>query len=232
MADEVGQALAKRISAALSGELGAADLSVLIRDVEAELCRLRAANENATQLSLDPRASDGAANRARAECASLQFSIDRIEVAFKELRLQHVAAVGREKLTQRQALRADVLRERDELAAELQQEYPRLATAIADLLARVEANDTRVQAANGPGEPYIHPAANFTLTSVVRLPSMSPIGQGKMLWPPPPTFNPMNVITPQMREFSEARGAEMRRVADVVAAKKREEVNSPRRRIP
>ena len=42
----------------------------------------------------------------------------------------------------------------------------------------------------------------------------------------------MNVITPQMREFSAARGAEARRIGEEVAAKKREEVNSPRRRIP
>ena len=61
---------------------------------------------------------------------------------------------------------------------------------------------------------------------------MSPIDQGKMLWPPPSTFNPMNVITPQMRELSEARGAEICRVADVVATKKHDEANAQTRRDP
>ena len=98
--------------------------------------------------------------------------------------------------------------------------YPKYAGKLADLLSRIEQSTKRVQAANGPGGPYIQPAANSTLTSVVRLPSMSP------LWPPPSTFNPMNVITPQMREFSEARGPEMRRVADVVATKKHDEANA------
>jgi hypothetical protein len=139
------------------------------------------------------------------------------------------------------AFRAKVIAERDSLATEFEEAYPRLSGALADLLARVAANNARVKAANRPGEPWIEivetvsrgikPKGLHFLLNAVRLPpfSLQAHAMGEVLWPRPVLHSVS--LPAHVTELSAARGKEMRRIGDEVAARQREGANSPRRRV-
>ena len=110
-----------------------------------------------------------------------------------------------------------------------------LAGELADLLTRVRASNERVEAVNRSGGPWIDPvetvargvAPNGTnfLTTWVRLPPLDreEHALGQYLWPM--LINRPAAVPADLAKASAAFGAEMRRVGEVVAAK-RAEVNT------
>ena len=131
-------------------------------------------------------------------------------------------------------------RRRDGLAEELRQRYPALAGELAELLTRVRANNERVDAVNRRGGPWIDPvesvargiAPNGTnfLATWVRLPPFDrdAHGLGQYLWPLP--VHRSASLSADLTKASAALGAEMRRVGEVVAAK-RAEADAKRRSV-
>ena len=74
------------------------------------------------------------------------FRIERLSTAIERLKQRHEFAVGNEKELARQAELAEVEAERDALAQELKEKYPRLAGELADLLERIKKNNDRCRA--------------------------------------------------------------------------------------
>jgi hypothetical protein len=148
--------------------------------------------------------------------------------------------MGHVSVAETKSYHADVTAERDALADELRECYPTLAGELADLLTRVRASNERVEAVNRSGGPWIDPvetvargiAPNGThfLTTGVRLPPLDrdAHGLGRYLWPLP--TNTLAALAPDLAKASAARGAEMRRIGQVVAAKKAAEENLATRR--
>ena len=81
------------------------------------------------------------------------FSRDRLHEAVRRLgeRLREVKA--REEHARRRAAYQAALVERDALAAELAEVYPPIETQLADLLARIQANNERIERINERGLP-------------------------------------------------------------------------------
>ena len=152
-----------------------------------------------------------------------------------QLRAKHEAAVAHAEAGRTRCHHAEVTAERDALADELRERYPAFAGELADLLTRIRSNNARVEAVNRSGGPWIDPvetvargiAPNGTdfLTTWVRLPPLDGEGHamGQYLWPM--LINRPAALTADLAKASAAIGAEMRRVGEVVAAK-RAEVNA------
>ena len=236
-------ALFDRIAATLADEVpAAAVVGGLVAEAETALAQARDMAERARWVALHPQTSAGATVIARRNVDEQSFAAERLAVALSELKVKHKVAFDREERAEHEALVAEVTAERDALAAELQEAYPRLAGELADLLARVRANDERARSlriesvetvARGISAHGVignTPAAR--LVDAVYLPAWDPYGftMGLQIWPP--LSRSMTVaVSPEMAAAAAARGAEMRAIGDAVAARRREEADSPRRKI-
>jgi hypothetical protein len=171
------------------------DVAVLVAEVEAEFGRVDANRTAAHSTALDPTTPARLIPRARGDIFELDFKADRLSRALTELRAKHEAARVQVEEARRRAELATVTNERDAIAAEINDRYPVLAGEIADLLARVRANDARTTAlgldraecvARGiPNSGYLGMSPVHWLVEMVRLPVLDPLEgtRGEQLWP-------------------------------------------------
>jgi hypothetical protein len=125
----------------------------LIGEVEAAASAAGAVADLARERALEPTLSTGDVATARREMEDAAFRRDRMQVAVIKLgeRLRELRAQEEE---QRRWLAYEMARaERDKLAAELKNLYPAVAANLADLMARIEANDREVERINTQARP-------------------------------------------------------------------------------
>ena len=140
-------------SAAFADGAKSDDVASLIREAEVAAIAAGEAAERARERALDPALSAADVATARCEMDDAAFRRDRLQVAVKRLgeRLREVRAQEED---QRRWLAYEKAKaERDKLAAELKDVYPALAARIADLAARVDANDREIERINTRARP-------------------------------------------------------------------------------
>jgi hypothetical protein len=93
---------------------------------------------------------------ARRQMEDAAFQRDRLQVAVTKLRERLVAVKADEEDARRLRVYEEVAAERDLLADELREFYPATATRLAELLARIVANDQAVERINANGLPRNH----------------------------------------------------------------------------
>ena len=196
-------ALEVRIRAPFGEVATSVDIANLITEVERAAITSAEVAERARLQALDPAlgAADVAATRRAMEDAC--FERDRMHEAVRRLgaRLREVKA--QEEQARRRAAHNVAVAERDKLATELAEVYPAVAERLADLAARIAANDAAIERVNRKlpdGSKWIDSAEliarnlrNFNdgtadiprITKHMRLPAFQYAGLSPYTWPRP-----------------------------------------------
>jgi hypothetical protein len=137
-----------RIAAAFADGATSSGVADLIAEVEAAAVASGENAETARSRALDPALTGPDVAAARREMEDGFFKRDRMQEAVRCLgeRLREVKE--EEEAARRRAAYDAALIERDKLAAELAEIYPPLAAKLADLVARVAANDATIERVN------------------------------------------------------------------------------------
>jgi hypothetical protein len=140
--------LDERIASAFRDGMTSGDVADLIQQAETAAVACGEAAEVARSQALNPAlcAADVAAARHQMEDAA--FKRDRMREAVRRLGERLVEVKRQEEEARRLAAYNAALVERDKLAAELAEIYPSLAEKLADLGARVAANDAAIERVN------------------------------------------------------------------------------------
>ena len=161
----------------------------LIREVEAASVAAGEASDAARQRALDPRLSPARVAEARREMDDAAFSRDRLQEAVRRLGERLKDLQQQEERARRRADRARVVAERDALAAELAEVYPPLSEQLADLAARIAANDAERQRLSDGIVGAESKARGFSnssgplITEAMRLPAFRCSGDVVYAWP-------------------------------------------------
>jgi len=161
----------------------------LIREVEAASVAAGEASDAARQRALDPRLSPARVAEARREMDDAAFSRDRLQEAVRRLGERLKDLQQQEERARRRADRARVVAERDALAAELAEVYPPLSEQLADLAARIAANDAERQRLSDGIVGAESKARGFSnsssplITEAMRLPAFKCSGDVAYAWP-------------------------------------------------
>lgn len=141
---QAGTSLEYRIAQALSADdASSAALNALLPDIRVAAAETQTKLDAATARALDPRAGSAAAYHAREEADGHTFALERLAASESAVRKAAAAAKNREDAETYETRRAEVRIERDALAAELTEKYPRLAAELCDLFQRIEQCDRR-----------------------------------------------------------------------------------------
>jgi hypothetical protein len=208
-------------------DVTAAEIAALIRDLEADLAKTRVVRREARVRAIDPFTADSEVPASRAEETEATFREERITAAIERLKQRHELAVSREEEATRRAEIEIIKSERDALAEELRDKYPRLAAEIADLLSRVRANDTRASA------HHLGLSDGHYLAARVRLPALEPqaAAMGERFWPPPSPD--MSVVLPPALVDSMAKaGADARATTEAGLAMRARNAGHSTKRLP
>jgi DNA repair exonuclease SbcCD ATPase subunit len=203
MSQRVGKrSLDDQIAAAFLPDAVSAEVSELISDAEAAAAASGEAAQLARSQALDPALSAEKVATARREMEDAAFRRDRMHTAVTKLteRLHQLRA--REEDHRRWLAYDKVKAERDKLAAELKEMYPTFTARLADLIARIDANDREVENINkrtrpngaewlAPAELVARGLKGFSdgvsnvprITTDLRLPSFEYNRQALNLWP-------------------------------------------------
>jgi hypothetical protein len=139
----VRKTLEHRITSALTGDIRAADLAMLITETGRAFTEAETAAEQARERALDPVCSpDG--KSARETVVSAEFARDRLQTVLPRLRARYRDVAAAEYLTEWRAKYETLKVERDALAAEFRAIYPGFERAISDLFSRIAANDAEI----------------------------------------------------------------------------------------
>jgi hypothetical protein len=142
-----------RITAAFADGAKSDDIASLIVEAEAAAIAAGDTAELARSRALDPALSAPDVAKARAEMENAAFRRDRLEVAVTKLRERLKAVKAQEEDSRRQVAYAKAITVRDELAKELREVYPALATQLADLMVRITASDREIEHINAHALP-------------------------------------------------------------------------------
>jgi hypothetical protein len=190
-----------KITAALSDDI----TSALIAETEAAITQADADAEAERANALDPIASPDAA-KAREALAAAEFARDRLRTVLPRLQQRLTEVAAGEYAAQWEPEFKQVEAQRDALAAEYAELYPKVAAQLIDLFGRIEAVDKEVSRINGSA-PYGERRRLAAVELVARgLESFStsdpPIAKavqlpdwghsGRTAWPPPTT--PLGVL--------------------------------------
>lgn len=154
----------------------------------------------AHQRAMSPTADDAEIRAARAEVTDLAFERERLANAVEHLTERHASLAAAELRASQQEEHAAAKAERDALAVEIAEVYPKLTAQLIDLFTRLDANDARLGAVNkaGGGErlesaevaargcagnfiwPLGRGAGNVTRLSSTKLPNLNQHGYA---WP-------------------------------------------------
>ena len=126
--------LDERITAAFSTGTASDTVAELIREAETAATIAGESAQHARERALDPALS-------AAEVEDAAFRRDRMQTAVAKLGERLLVLQGEERNQRRWLAYEKAKAERDGLAAELKDTYPTLAARLADLAARVDAND-------------------------------------------------------------------------------------------
>ena len=145
--------LDERVAAAFAAGSNSDDVTALIGEVEAAAVSAGEAAQRARERALDPALSPADVAAARCQMDDAAFRRDRMQTAVTKLgeRLRELKAQEEDQRRWQAYERAKA--ERDQLAAELREVYPPFAARVADLMARVDANDREVERCNTQARP-------------------------------------------------------------------------------
>jgi hypothetical protein len=142
-----------RIAAAFADGAKSDDVASLIGEVEAAAIAVGEMAERARSRALDPVLSAPDVAAARREMDDAEFRRDRMQVAVTKLGVRLSELRAQEEDHRRRLAYERARAERDKLAVELKDVYPALAARIADLAARVGANDREIVRINTRAMP-------------------------------------------------------------------------------
>ena len=148
------QSLDERIAAAFTdGGTRSDHVSQLIVEVEAAAAAADAAAKSGREEALDPALSPADVAAARREMEDAAFRRDRMQTAVVKLG-ERLGELRRKEEDKRRWIVYEKARaQRDKLAVELKEVYPSLAARLADLAARVSANDREIEHINTWARP-------------------------------------------------------------------------------
>ena len=191
--------LEKQIAAALGGaDATSADLAALIADTDAAISQADATAEAERTKALDPALSPDA-KAAREALQAAEFSRDRLRTVLPRLRARLSEVMAAEYAARWEPEFQQIETQRDELATEYAQLYPKAVSELVDLFRRVEAVDKEVSRVNGSARAGEHrrllgveltarglgnfTAADPSIARGVQLPDFE--RSSRMAWPPP-----------------------------------------------
>jgi hypothetical protein len=139
----------------------AADVRALIAETEGLLSASQDAQANAAATTRDPEISDDAARAARDEATGQSFAVERLTAKLDKLQSKLERLTETDQARAREAEYIAAAEENAALADELQHRWPALIGELTGILDRIEANDTRIEAANKirpSGRPHLSSA--------------------------------------------------------------------------
>jgi hypothetical protein len=139
--------LDEQIIAVLRGVCTSEQAAAVLADAQRELSDLTQRADAADVASLSPLATAAQAKALRAEASDHRFDADRMEASCSALEARLADLKDAERQAAREAEERDILRERDELAADIAREYPKLVATITALAKRGIENDQRIERA-------------------------------------------------------------------------------------
>jgi hypothetical protein len=148
--------LEERIAAAFNNGVNSADVETLIKAAEAASVSANERAERARTRALDPALASNVVIEARRQMEDAAFRRDRMATAVEQLRARRLVVKADEEDARRLRIYEDAKAERDRLAEELREFYPGVAERLAELLARIAANDAAVERINAHGLPRNH----------------------------------------------------------------------------
>ena len=137
-----------RIAAAFADGAKSNDVATLIKDTEHAAASASEQAEQARNHALDPTLSGFELTDARKCMDDAAFKRDRLQAALGKLRERLAELKDQEENARRQVAYDKAEAVRDELAEELADLYPAFAQKLAELLARVAANDREIDHIN------------------------------------------------------------------------------------
>jgi hypothetical protein len=191
-------ALEKKIASALASDTMAVAIAALVAETQAAITQADTDAEVERAKALDPALSPDAA-KARAAMEDAAFMRDRLRTVLPRLQQRHQEVAAQEYLARWQGDYESLTVKRDQLATELREVYPDIASKVADLLTRIAANDaelSRLHQARPAGvalhllgaELMARDLESFNIASPsiakeLKLPDWS--CSAKLVWPPP-----------------------------------------------
>jgi hypothetical protein len=133
-----------RIAAAFADGAKSSDVAALIKHTERAAKSAVDAAERARKSALDPALSANDVADARRAMDDAAFKRDRLQAAVTRLGERLEQLKEQEENARHQAAYDKARVERDQLVAELTELYPAVAPKLADLVARVAANDREI----------------------------------------------------------------------------------------
>jgi hypothetical protein len=188
----------RRIAKALANNaIASADLTALIRETELAIAAADTSAEEERTKALDPVLSpDPKAARAAMEHAA--FTRDRLRTVLPRLREHYSRREAQEEREQWRAKAAAMAAERDALATEFAEVYPRAVAELVDLMKRTDALEKQIKRLNNAapsGEGHLLsveltarglPQPNVWVCDTIRLPHFRPQDREPAIaWPPP-----------------------------------------------
>jgi hypothetical protein len=125
----------------------------LLREAEVASVSANKAAEHTRALALDPTLSAREAAEARRRMEDETFARDRLSAAVPRLQQRRKELLEAEENARRWTAYEKAKVERDKLAEELAQVYPPIAEQLAELVARIEANDKQIEHINARALP-------------------------------------------------------------------------------
>lgn len=194
--------LERRIAAALAnGTIPSGELRALISGTEQAITEADASAAQARVKALDPQQSPDP-HAARQAMEDAEFVCDRLQTLLPRLQKYQALRMTHEARDRWRAQAEDLQRQRDALAQEFAEVYPRAVAEIADLMARTTEMEREIQRCNaaapsgeshlegveltarGLSHPLMHP--RVWICENVRLPNFRPqAGEPIDAWPPP-----------------------------------------------
>jgi len=145
--------LDERIAAAFAAGVSSHSVGPLIQEAEVASACAGLAAEDARERALDPALSAADVAAARRDMDDAAFRRDRMNSAATKLRQRLTELKAQEEDDRRRLAYENAKAERDKLIIELKEVYPQLAPRLADLVARIEANDRELQWINTRERP-------------------------------------------------------------------------------
>jgi hypothetical protein len=118
--------------------------AAVLADARRELADLIKRADAADVASLNPLATGAEARKLRNEANDHRFEADRMEASVSALDARLSELRSAEVRAQRQAEERDIIAERDELAADIAREYPKIVATLTALAKRGVENDQRI----------------------------------------------------------------------------------------
>ncbi|GGC23053.1 hypothetical protein GCM10011371_08440 [Novosphingobium marinum] len=224
----MAKSIGERVNSALTEpRTRAADIEALIPEVTAERDRLAALAEQASGDAVnfglgesDRDEASAKADKARREAEMLCRAIDQLGD-----RLGEKLASETRKTKERE--RADVIAERDALAARLRSEWPEIEAKIVELLTAVRANDERMRAAGvyeasaeaearGCDGMFRVGVSSVRRLTEMKLPSFDRLAE--LAWPPPARIDSYALDLEDIRA-KQLEAAEKARLAELASWK-------------